>query len=239
MQDDMTTTPVGGSGQMFDQIADRYDLLNRIMSMGIDIYWRKQAVKALELGPDSHVMDLATGTGDVALEIAHQHADASVTGVDPSEGMMVVGRSKVAAKGLASRITLEVGDGQDLRFDDNTFQGALISFGIRNVPDRMAGLREMARVTAPGGKVVILEANEPQKGIMASAARFHMHHVIPAVGGLISSSSNSEYRYLQSSIQAFPQPDAFAAMMSEAGLVDVVARPMTFGVVTLFVGTAT
>jgi demethylmenaquinone methyltransferase / 2-methoxy-6-polyprenyl-1,4-benzoquinol methylase len=225
-----------GSGQMFDRIAGRYDLLNRVLSLGIDRSWRKRTVRALELGDGPRrVLDLATGTADLALQIAESHAHAAVVGVDPSVGMLEVGRKKVSQAGLVERVQLEVGDAQKLDFPDDSFDAATIAFGIRNVPDRAAGLREMARVVKPGGKVAVLELGEPGKGGMASLVRFHTRKVVPWLGGLLS--GHREYSYLQRSIAAFPDAETFSKMMSDAGLGVITVRPMMFGVCTLFVAT--
>ena len=233
----MTTLPTvaarDGSGAMFDGIAPRYDLLNRIISLGIDERWRERTVRSLALPEGAHVLDLATGTGDLALRIARRHPDATVVGVDPSCGMLEVGRQKVSRVSLDGRVTLVEGDAQALPFEDETFDGVTIAFGIRNVPDRDAGLREMARVCRVGARVSILELSEPRSGILGPLARFHVHHVVPRLGAWLSGAH--EYRYLAQSIRAFPPQDAFAAQMEAAGLRVLEVRPMTFGVCTLFV----
>ncbi len=224
-----------GSGQMFDRIADRYDLLNRVLSMGIDRSWRRRTVRALALGEGPRrVLDVATGTADLALQIAATHPQASVLGVDPSVNMLARGRLKVARRSLTERIELEVGDAQDLGHPDASFDAATIAFGIRNVPDRMAGLREMARVVRPGGRVCVLELGEPRRGLLARSARWYTHHVVPWLGGLLS--GQREYRYLQRSIAAFPDAETFSQMMRDAGLELESVQPMMFGVCTLFVG---
>lgn len=231
----MVVAPQPGSGAMFDKIARRYDLLNRMMSFGVDKRWRKRTVKALALSADgpSRVLDVATGTGDLAIDIARRHPGATVIGVDPSAQMIAVGDRKVVRWG--GRVTLQLGDAQHLEFPDASFDAVTIAFGIRNVPDRALGLREMTRVCKPGGRVAILELGEPRRGVIAPLARFHIRHVVPRVGALLSGAR--EYRYLQSSIAAFPAPDAFAAMMTEAGLAVLEVVPLTFGVCTLYVGT--
>ena len=226
--------PRPGSGAMFDQIADRYDLLNRIISLGIDQRWRSRAVAALQLPPQGHALDLATGTGDLAIAIADSHPEARVTGVDPSARMLEVGAKKLAQRGLDARVSMALGEAESLPFEDASFDGVTIAFGIRNVADRPRGLGEMRRVTRPGGRVVILELGEPEGGVMSVLARAHVHGIVPAVGGLLS--GKREYAYLQASIAAFPKPDAFAAMMKEAGLVDVSVERLTFGAANIFVG---
>lgn len=223
--------PRGGSGEMFDLIARRYDLLNRVLSMGVDQGWRRQTVRALALPEGARVLDLATGTADLAIQIARRHPDATVVGLDPSQNMLDVGRDKVAP--LDGRVRLDLGDAQSLPYDDDHFDGVTIAFGIRNVPDRARALREMARVTRPGGRVAILELSEPQGGILGPLARFHIRVLVPRIGGWLSGSR--EYRYLQESIAAFPPPDEFADVMEGAGLRVLEVRPLTFGVCCLYV----
>lgn len=222
-----------GSGAMFDAIAGRYDLVNRVLSFGNDTRWRKKTVAALQLPADAQVLDLATGTGDVALCIARTHPGSRVTGVDPSEGMLAVGREKVAAAGLAERITLVQGDAEKLDFPDGTFHGVTIAFGIRNVPDRSRALREMRRVCRPDGRVAILELSEPSGGVLGALARFHVHTLVPKVGALLSGAR--EYHYLQQSIAAFPPADKFAEQMRGCGLRVLEVKPLTFGVCHLYV----
>jgi demethylmenaquinone methyltransferase / 2-methoxy-6-polyprenyl-1,4-benzoquinol methylase len=229
-------TPRAGSGAMFDGIAHRYDLVNRVISLGIDQSWRKKTVRSLELAarPGARVLDLATGTGDLAIMVARTHPDVTVVGVDPSPKMLEVGQKKLAETGLSQRIELQVGDAQALQFADRSFDGLCIAFGIRNVPDRLQGLREMARVTKAGGRVAILELSEPRGGVLGPLARFHVHSVVPAVGALLSGAK--EYHYLQQSIAAFPPAAEFEAMMTEAGLRIVASSSLTFGVCHLYVG---
>lgn len=231
------TTPLPGSGAMFDGIAPRYDLLNRVMSLGLDVRWRRALARAL-LGRTprgGELLDVATGTADVALTLAGLRDDVRVVGVDPSPEMLAVGRRKVDAAGLSDRIELAEGDGLALPFAADRFAGACVSFGIRNFADRVAGLREMARVTRPGGLVAVLELAEPDESrLLGKAARLHVRHVVPRVGALLSGAP--EYRYLQRSIAAFPPAREFLAMMAEAGLGAATAQPMTFGAVVLFLG---
>jgi demethylmenaquinone methyltransferase/2-methoxy-6-polyprenyl-1,4-benzoquinol methylase len=218
---------------MFDQIASRYDLLNRLMSMGIDQSWRRKTVAAMELPSDARVLDLATGTGDLAMMIARLHPDASVVGSDPSTRMLEVGIEKVARGGLGDRVELQVGDAQALPYENDSFDGCCIAFGIRNVPNRRAALAEMARVTKPGGRVAVLELGEPSVGWLSPVARFHVRKVIPRLGGMLSGSR--EYKYLQESIAAFPAAEEFAGQMEASGLNVLEVKPLTFGACNLFV----
>jgi demethylmenaquinone methyltransferase / 2-methoxy-6-polyprenyl-1,4-benzoquinol methylase len=235
------THPVGpsgprpGSGEMFDAIAHRYDLLNRLLSLGVDRSWRRKTVAALAVGDGPReVLDVATGTGDLAMAVAQAHAEARVVGLDPSENMLAVGRTKVERAGLGARVALVHGDACALPFGDDRFDATCIAFGIRNVPDRALALREMARVTRPGGRVAVLELGEPSGGVLGPLARFHIRTVVPRMGAMLSGAR--EYRYLQESIAAFPAPEAFAAMMEAAGLLVREVRPLTFGVCHLYVG---
>jgi demethylmenaquinone methyltransferase / 2-methoxy-6-polyprenyl-1,4-benzoquinol methylase len=225
--------PDPGSGEMFDQIAGRYDLLNRVMSMGIDQSWRRKTVAAMKLPAGARVLDLATGTGDLALMIARLHPDAHVVGSDPSSRMLEVGAEKVARSGLDDRVQLQIGDAQALPYDTDSFDGCCIAFGIRNVPNRGAALSEMARVTKPGGRVTVLELGEPSVGWLSPIARFHVRKVIPRIGSMLSGSR--EYKYLQESIAAFPSADEFAEQMQSSGLHVLEVKPLTFGACTLFV----
>jgi len=228
-------TTANGSGAMFDGIADRYDLLNRLLSLGIDQGWRRQLVDALLLAPGQLVLDLATGTADVAMAIAEREPTATVIGLDPSPRMLAVGGRKLGRETLARRVALIEGDAEMLPFPDRTVDGVCMAFGIRNVPDRARALREMARVTRPGGRVVILELSEPRQGLLAPLARFHIHTLVPRLGAWLSGSE--EYRYLQASIARFPSPPDFAEVMRAAGLEVLEVRPLTFGVACLFIAT--
>jgi len=228
--------PAGGSGQMFDRIAARYDLLNRLISFGVDQSWRRRTVTSLRTsaGPAT-ILDVAAGTADLSILIAETLRAASVIGLDPSANMLSVGAAKLAARGLSERVTLVEGSAEALPFDDASFDGVTIAFGIRNVPDRLLGLREMARVTRPVGRVCVLELSEPPGGVLGSMARFHVHRVVPWLGGVLS--GDREYRYLQQSIAAFPPPQQFARMLDESGLDVLEVHPLTFGVCHLYVST--
>lgn len=236
---DSTMVPVGqadGSGRMFDQIARRYDLLNRINSLGLDKSWRRRTVGSLGLKAGARALDLATGTADLPLEILRQFGDVKVVGLDPSRGMLDVGQQKISRRALDEVVELVEGDAQALPFEAASFDGITMAFGIRNVPDRARALREMVRVLRPGAKAAILELSEPRTGLMAPFARLHIHHVVPLVGAILSGSA--EYRYLQRSIEAFPTPEDFAAMMRQAGFAAVQTTSLGFGACVLYVGEA-
>jgi demethylmenaquinone methyltransferase/2-methoxy-6-polyprenyl-1,4-benzoquinol methylase len=242
--------PQLGSGEMFDKIAARYDTLNRVLSLGLDQRWRRKVVRSLGLdeksrkrsaqglwyGERPRVLDVATGTGDLAIEMARACPGATVIGIDPSPGMLGVAERKIARRGMTDRIRVEVGDAQALPQKNCEIDAATIAFGIRNVPDRGQALRELARVVRPGGRICVLELNEPrEKGMFAAAARIHTHHVVPRLGAWLSGAR--EYRYLQASVAAFPPPAEFADLMRASGLDVLEVRPLTFGVCTLYLAT--
>lgn len=220
---------------MFDRIAERYDLLNRVISFGLDKSWRKKLLRALNLQNGGRLLDVATGTADVAIDAVESLANTTAVGLDPSVGMLGVGQRKIVAAHLTDRVSLIEGDALAMPFEDGEFDASCVSFGIRNFPDRLQGLREMTRSVRSGGKVVVLELSEPRKGVLAPFARLHIHHIVPRMGALLS--GDKEYAYLAKSIKAFPTPEEFAALMIEAGLQDVAFEPMTFGVAHLYVGT--
>jgi len=224
-----------GSGAMFDGIAARYDMVNRIMSFGLDRRWRDRTVRSLELGDKTRVLDLATGTADLAIAIARKHEAVRVTGTDPSPGMLDVAATKLTRFHLSERITLAAGDARQLDFPDSAFDAVSIAFGIRNVPDRGAALREMSRVCRPGGRVAILELCEPDGALLGTLARFYVHTVVPRIGAFLS--RMPAYQYLQRSIAAFPAPGVFADEMRGAGLDVLEVTPLTFGACCLFVAT--
>jgi demethylmenaquinone methyltransferase/2-methoxy-6-polyprenyl-1,4-benzoquinol methylase len=232
---ELAPMPQLGSGEMFDRIAPRYDFVNRVLSLGLDQRWRRRVVKALQLGEKPRVLDVATGTGDLAIAIANGCPGAEIVGIDPSEKMLAIGRDKLTRARLGERVTMVAGDAQALPFKDCEFDAATIAFGIRNVPDRALGLRELARVVRPGGRIAVLELGEPRRGVLGAAARFHCRVLVPRIGALLG--GRREYRYLQTSVAAFPPPDEFAEIMRGAGLDVVEIAPLTFGACTLFVAT--
>ena len=238
----MNTSPLEGNlpvrmggGAMFDRIARRYDRMNTVLSFGLHHLWRGRLIRAMALSPGDEALDVACGTADVAIAAAKGHPEIQVTGLDPSEGMLGVGEEKVTQAGLSNRLTLTVGDAQCLPFEDNRFAATAISFGIRNVPDRALGLREMARVTRPGGRVCVLELGVPRSGLLAPLARLHVRFIVPLLGRLFA--GKDEYRYLQESVEGFPTPETFADLMAQNGLRDVTIQPQSFGAAHLYVGT--
>ena len=233
MTSETTALVKEGSGAMFDGIAARYDLVNRVISLGIDQSWRRKTVRALHLASGHKVLDLATGTADLAIQVAQTETSVNVVGLDPSAKMLEVGREKVTRARLDERVTLVQGDAQALPFQDDEFDSTCIAFGIRNVPNRGQALREMARVVRPGGRIAILELSEPRSGLLGAFARFHIHTVVPYVGALLS--GVKEYQYLQKSIAAFPPAEEFSELMQSSGLNVLGVHALTFGVCHLYV----
>ena len=221
--------------QMFDEIAPRYDLLNRLLSFGVDRRWRRVAVRQLAIPPQGRVLDVATGTGDVALEIARQTAPSvRIVGADFTQGMLVRGGAKVAASAYRGRIELVNAPCEALPHPDHTFDGVTIAFGIRNVVDRERGLREMARVLKPGGRAVILEFATPRRRLFRSVYLLYFHRLLPRLGGLLS--RRSAYQYLPESVQEFPDRETFLAMMAAAGLTALRCIDLTGGIAAVYVG---
>lgn len=224
-----------GIREMFDRIAPRYDLLNRMLSLGIDRKWRRFAVGQLQVPPDGLVLDIATGTGDVALEAARQtDQSVKIIGSDFTQGMLVLGREKISRSPYRERILLVNAPCESLPHPDRVFDGITIAFGIRNVVDRQQGLREMARVLKPGGRAVILEFATPLNRFFRRIYFFYFLKVLPCLGGLFS--QRSAYQYLPDSVLEFPQREEFAGMMEEAGFRDIRIHNLTGGIVAVHVG---
>ena len=219
---------------MFDRIAPRYDLLNRLLSGGTDVRWRRRAVDLLELTGPSRILDLCTGTADLLLEALRRDPRHTGVGVDLSHGMLVRGAAKLEGDGTGRRGRLVGGDGERLPVRDGLFDGALVAFGIRNVGDVPAALREVLRSLRPGGRFVVLEFSMPE-GLLGTAYRFYFRHVLPRVGGLVSG-DGSAYAYLPASVARFPSPEAFGALMEDAGFRDVRRRLLTGGIACLHRG---
>lgn len=221
--------------QMFGAIAPRYDFLNRLLSFGVDQRWRTKAVRLLKYREGSHVLDVATGTGDVALEIAlRTPKSVKITGADFCKEMIDLGTLKVAASPYSDRIDLMVAPCEDLPFANNTFDSITIAFGIRNVVDRKLGLAEMWRVMHPGGRLIILEFSTPSSKVFRQLYYFYFRRLLPVVGGLFS--RYNAYKYLPDSVLEFPSQEEFSLMISEAGFRNVHLHELTFGIATIYVG---
>lgn len=220
--------------EMFNGIAPKYDLLNHLLSLGIDKAWRRKAMRELERGAKDRVLDVACGTGDFSIE-ALRHGVRQVVGVDISENMLAVAREKARDKGLEEQLEFLYGDSEQLTFPDENFDAVTVAFGVRNFEHLERGLREMCRVLRPGGRVVILEFSTPDRFPMKQLYRFYFKHILPRVGGLVSGDRGA-YEYLPASVFAFPQGDRFLDIMRACGFRDVRRHPLTFGIATLYTG---
>jgi demethylmenaquinone methyltransferase/2-methoxy-6-polyprenyl-1,4-benzoquinol methylase len=219
---------------MFDRIAPRYDLLNRVLSAGTDVRWRRRAVDLLELAPPVRVLDLCTGTADLLREVLARDPRNRGLGVDLSHGMLVRGARKLERSGGGARAALVGGDGEHLPVRDGLFDGALVAFGIRNIADPVRALREVHRALRPGGRLVVLEFSMP-RGLLGTLYRLYFRHLLPRVGGLVSG-DGSAYSYLPASVARFPSPEAFAALLEEAGFGAVRWTLLTGGIACLHRG---
>jgi demethylmenaquinone methyltransferase / 2-methoxy-6-polyprenyl-1,4-benzoquinol methylase len=220
---------------MFDAIAPRYDLLNRVLSFGIDVWWRKRAVALLKEENPRRILDVATGTADLALEAQQTLEPEKVVGVDISEEMLAFGRKKIAARGLSDRVVLRTGDAQKLPFSDNQFDAALVAFGVRNFEDLDAGLADMRRVLRPGGSLVVLEFSQPEVFPIKQLYEFYSRHILPRIGRTISQNEGA-YQYLPDSVAAFPSGPDFLGRMRAVGYADLQWKPLTFGIASLYYG---
>lgn len=237
-------TPYGdlrGKGEqveeMFDSIAPAYDFMNRAMTFGIDRLWRRRAVRFLQraVPVPRQIVDVATGTGDLAIAMARAIPGASFTGVDLSEGMLAIGRRKAADAGLGERITFVRGDGLALPVKAGSADAVTVAYGIRNFADIPGGYRQMFRALRPGGCLVVLELSTPTSPVPKALYKLYTRMLIPLAGRLVSGDSRA-YTYLPESIAAVAQGREMTAMMSDAGFVSCTAAPMTFGACTLYTG---
>lgn len=213
---------------MFDRIAPRYDLLNRLLSAGSDVRWRRACVDFLELAPGSLVLDLCTGTADLLLEATCRHRANRGVGLDLAAGMLRRGRDKARARGLEGRVALLGGDAERLPLRSEAFDAALVAFGIRNVGRPEEALSEVHRVLRPGGRLAVLEFSVPG-GVLAALFRFYFRRILPLIGGAVSG-DGAAYAYLPASVAAFPTPAAFAALLERCGFEDVRRRALTGGI---------
>ena len=220
---------------LFDHIAPDYDRLNRLMSLGLDVSWRRKAIRELcRDGRPRRVLDVASGTADFAMDAARQLADSSqVVGVDISEQMLAVGRNKVKKAGLQDKVILQVADAENLPFDDASFDSVTVAFGVRNFEHLLQGLAEMCRVLRPEGQAIILELSYPDKPFLLWCYKLYAVRLLPKVCGWLSGNKEA-YRYLPESIMKFPKPALFVPMLKDAGFTKVAVRSFTFGVCRMY-----
>jgi demethylmenaquinone methyltransferase/2-methoxy-6-polyprenyl-1,4-benzoquinol methylase len=218
---------------MFNAISPKYDALNRILSAGIDQSWRRKTLREIRATGALNLLDVATGTADLALALAKGIPGSRVVGVDISSGMLEVGRSKVRAKDLEGRVRLDLGDGEQLPYEESSFGAVTVAFGVRNFENLEQGLRDMRRVLEPGGTLAVLEFSQPTAWPLRSFYLLYFKNILPRIGRMVSKDA-SAYTYLPNSVQAFPYGEAFAAKLREAGFKSVRVRPLTFGIASLY-----
>lgn len=220
--------------KMFNNIAPRYDLLNHLLSLGIDRSWRRRLVRELKNHDAGSVLDVATGTADLAILAARKGVE-KVTGVDIAEGMLAIGEKKLKSAGLEERITLRHGKAEKLPFSDKSFDAAMVAFGVRNFADLDHGMKEMHRVIRKDGLVCVLEFSTPRRFPMKQFYLFYFRHILPRLGGWISGDRGA-YEYLPATVLKFPQGKTFLSIMGKAGFSDAKARKMSGGIATLYTG---
>ncbi|NOX36226.1 MAG: bifunctional demethylmenaquinone methyltransferase/2-methoxy-6-polyprenyl-1,4-benzoquinol methylase UbiE [Calditrichaeota bacterium] len=222
--------------RMFDRIAQRYDLLNRLLSFGQDVVWRKKLARFLPEGECLEVLDLATGTADVIIYLFQKSARVfRAVGIDLAERMLEIGQQKIREHQLDQVVELKVGDATRIPFPDNQFHVVTIAFGIRNVENVPQSLREMYRVLKPGGRALVLEFSLPRSPIVRNAYLFYFRNILPRIGGWISG-DHYAYQYLNKTVESFPYGESFAQLMTEAGFSRVGYKSLTFGVATIYYG---
>ena len=238
-----TVVPYEQSGQskkeqvagMFDQIAFRYDLLNRFLSGGIDVYWRKRAIRELKDSRPQFLLDVATGTADIAIMSWKYLQPEKIIGIDISEGMLQLGREKIAKLLLSNKIELKQGDSEAINFPDNTFDAVTVAFGVRNFQNLEQGLSEMLRVLKPGGKAVILEFSRPKQVIFKGLYDLYMKIVCPGIGKWLTN-NRAAYQYLHHSVKAFPEGETFLHILQQVGFSETSLKRLSLGICTIYCG---
>ncbi len=218
--------------QMFDNVSSNYDTLNRILTFGIDVGWRKKVVRMVMDSGARKVLDVATGTGDLAILFGKEATD-EVVGLDISPGMLDIGKQKVSERGLDSKVKMIIGDSEQMEFEDGHFDAATVAFGVRNFEDLEKGLKEILRVLRPGGMLVVLETSQPEGPVVKQLFRFYSKYVIPNIGKLLSKDKKA-YDYLPESAAAFPYGEAFNNILLKSGFSTSSVFPQTFGAATIY-----
>ena len=221
--------------QMFDTISEDYDGLNRVISFGIDLKWRRKVVSILTKKAPKNILDIATGTGDLAIAMIATGAE-KIVGLDISPGMLDVGKTKISAKNLQNTIEMMVGDSENLPFDDNSFDAITVAFGVRNFENLEKGLSEILRVLQPGGSFVVLETSVPTKTPFKQGYRIYTKYILPTIGKIFSK-DRSAYAYLSESASVFPHGEAFNNILDKIGFIGIENKPQTFGVASIYVAT--
>ncbi|MBT8264612.1 MAG: bifunctional demethylmenaquinone methyltransferase/2-methoxy-6-polyprenyl-1,4-benzoquinol methylase UbiE [Muriicola sp.] len=220
---------------MFDAISENYDGLNRVISFGIDVKWRRKVVKILKDKKPKTILDIATGTGDLAINLVDTGAE-KIIGLDISKGMLAIGKKKISEKKLGSTIEMVVGDSEHLQFEDHSFDAVTVAFGVRNFEDLHKGLHEIRRVLKPGGTFVVLETSVPTKTPYKQGYKFYSKYILPAIGKIFSK-DRSAYAYLSESAAVFPHGEDFNNILKKIGFIAMENKPQTFGVASIYVAT--
>ena len=219
--------------RMFDRIAPHYDSLNMFLSAGMDRRWRKTAISMLDIPAHANVLDVATGTGDLAFEIARQYTDASINGLDIAENMLAVARKKSAKRGLGDRVKFTLGDSENLPFEDESFHNVSVAFGVRNFGNLNKGMGEIMRVMKPGGRLVVLEFTKPRSFPFKQFFQLYFKHILPFVGSF-GSGDKRAYHYLYESVQAFPDYDRFTAVLTKEGFKNATYKVLSLGICAIY-----
>ena len=218
---------------MFDKIAFRYDFLNRFLSAGIDVGWRKKGIKQLISSHPQNILDVATGTGDFALTCYEILKPEKITGIDISEGMLDIGRKKIIKAGLQNKIELLNGDSEAILFEDNSFDAVTVAFGVRNFENLEKGLSEIKRVLKPGGKLIVLECTKPSAPVIKQLYNFYMKWITPKIGKIIAK-NNEAYQYLNDSVLQFPEKESFIHILNESAYRNAFYKTLTLGICTIY-----
>lgn len=219
---------------MFNNISPKYDLLNHVLSLGIDILWRKKAIKLLKPQQPKKILDVATGTADFAIESLAINPD-KVVGVDISEGMLSVGKKKIAKMGLEDKIELKLGDSEKLPFSNEQFDAVIVSFGVRNFENLEKGLSDIHRVLKKDGTLVVLEFSQPESFPFKQIYNFYFKYILPLIGKVISK-DNAAYTYLPESVKVFPYGNEFTGILDKIGFKQTQCKPLTFGISSIYMG---
>lgn len=233
--DDATDSKKSQVEGMFDNIAPYYDLLNKVLSLGIDKSWRKKAIKQLEGDQPKVILDVATGTADVAIALVQKLQPEKVVGLDLSNEMLAVGQKKIDKQALQNTISLQQGDSENLPFEDNTFDAITVAFGVRNFEHLERGLSEMQRVLKPGGKMVVLEFSQPRIFPFKQLFNLYFKYILPLIGR-VTSKDPKAYKYLYESVQAFPDGQHFVSVLEKTGFKSNQCIPLSLGICSIYVG---